>query len=108
MGLPERSNIFPCASMQLLWKSTTPNKGLGPPQILQLEGLGLTIVNNGISQTDSFLDPKNDVVFRGDVVSLEKEGPDGFLRQLAANDLLVILRDQGHFGTFEHKIHVEI
>ncbi len=65
--------------MQLLWKSTTPNKGLGLPQILQPEGLGLTIVNNGISQTNSLADPQHDVVFRADVVSLEKESLDGFL-----------------------------
>src|SRR5450631_1880477 len=88
MGLPERFNIFPCASMQLLWKSTTPNKG--------------------ISETDSLSGPQNDVVFRGDVVSFEKEGADGLLRQLAADDLFVIVRGQSHFGAFEHKIHVEI
>lgn len=63
---------------------------------------------HGISETDSLSGPQNDVVFRGDVVSFEKEGADGLLRQLAADDLFVIVRGQSHFGAFEHKIHVEI
>lgn len=75
---------------------------------MQPDGFGLTIVNNGISETDLFARSQNDVVFRCDVVSFEKEDADGFLRQLAGDDFLAIVRDQGDFGTFEHKIHVEI